>query len=231
MPRPTRFDDGDLLDASYDLLWRDGCDAVSIRDIEAALGVKAPSLYRRFHSRAQLVTRSVDRYVERVVTGRVRRHLAGSDDPVEGIRSFFVSALEPAGDEDRPRGCLLTVTSGQAAVAEPGVRAAVVAGIGVVEGALRTQVGRAHGDGRTGPGTDPDALAVALLLAFEGLMVLARTGRPGLVPAVEQLLTVCFPVHPSDSTPESATTTAPAGNPVPANGVAPVRSPREELQP
>ena len=88
MPRSTAFDDTDLLDASDDVLWPDGCDAVSIRDLETALGLKAPSLYRRVHSRA-------------------------------------------------------------------------------------------HADGRTVPGTDPDPPAVAPLLAFEGLRVLARAGRPG----------------------------------------------------
>jgi AcrR family transcriptional regulator len=196
VPRPAKYDDIDLLDRSYDLLWRDGCDAVSIRDLEAALDLKAPSIYRRFHSRDELIARSVDRYVDRVVAGRIRRHLADADDPVAGLGSFFLSALEPAPGEPVPRGCLLTVTAGQAALSDAGVRAAVDAGLGSVESALRSQVVRARDLGRTGPGTDVDALAVVLLLAFEGLLVLARSGRPGLGVAVDQLLAACFPIRP-----------------------------------
>lgn len=209
MPRPAKYDDTDLLDRSYDLLWRDGCDAVSIRDLEAALDLKAPSVYRRFHSRDELIARSVDRYVDRVVAGRIRRHLTGNDDPVAGLRSFFLSALEPAPGESVPRGCLLTVTAGQAASSDAGVRSAVDAGLGAVEAALRNQVVRARQLGRTGPGADVDALTAALLVAFEGLLVLARAGRPGLDAAVEELLGACFPAGPPNLTsdhPDSPTT-------------------------
>jgi hypothetical protein len=41
-------------DTTLDLIWRRGCDAVSIRDLENALDIRAPSFYRRFHSRDQL---------------------------------------------------------------------------------------------------------------------------------------------------------------------------------
>ena len=176
---------------------------MSIRDLEAALDLKAPSIYRRFHSRDELIARSVDRYVDRVVAGRVRRHLAAAADPVAGLRTFFLSALEPAPGETVPRGCLLTVTAGQSAASDPGVRAAVDAGIGAVESALRVQVARARELGRTGPGADVDALTSALLLGFEGLLVLARSGRPGLDAAVEELLRACFP----GTAPSSRTTT------------------------
>jgi TetR/AcrR family transcriptional regulator, transcriptional repressor for nem operon len=193
VPRPAKYDDTALLDRSYELLWRDGCDAVTIRDLERALDLRAPSIYRRFHSRDALLARSVDRYVERVVGARVRRHLAQADDPVAGLASFFLSALEPAPGEPVPRGCLLTVTAGQAAVADPGVRRAVDAGVDVVRAALATQVGRAAELGWTAPGADPGALTTALLVAFEGLLVLARAGRPDLAPAVGVLLDSCFP--------------------------------------
>ncbi len=201
MPRPAKYDDTALLDRSYELLWRDGCDAVSIRDLETALDLRAPSIYRRFHSRNELVARSVGRYVDRVVAGRIRRHLDGADDPVAGLRAFFTSVLQPAPGESVPRGCLLTVTAGQVACGDPGVRAAVEAGFGSVEAAFRTHVGRAVVQGRTAPGADIDALAGALFLAFEGLLVLARNGRTGLGPAVEQLLDACFPSDPTGTSP------------------------------
>jgi len=203
VPRPAKYDDTDLLDRSYELLWCDGCDAVSIRDLEQVLDLKAPSIYRRFHSRDELIARSVDRYVERVVAGRVRRHLDRADDPVAGLRSFFQSALDPAPGEARPRGCLLTLTAGQSAGDAPEVRAAVDAGLAAVEAALETQVRRASERGRTAPGTDVHALTSVLLLAFEGLLVLARAGRVDLAPAVDQLLSSCFPCEPDTPRPDT----------------------------
>jgi TetR/AcrR family transcriptional repressor of nem operon len=193
VPRPAKFDDADLLDRSYDLLWRDGCDAVSIRDLESALGIRAPSIYRRFHSRDELIARSVDRYVERVVGARVRRHLVGSADPVAGLAEFFASALLPAPGETAPRGCLLTITAGQSASADPGVRAAVNAGLAAIDEAFHRQVRRAERQGRLLPGADPDAVSAGLLLAFEGLLVLARTGRLGLGRAAAGLFAAFFP--------------------------------------
>lgn len=195
LPRPARFDDTELLDRSVDLLWRDGCDAVSIRDLERALGVRAPSIYRRFHSRDELVARSLDRYVDRVVAGRIRRHLTGSDDPVAGLRSFFRSALEPVRGEPEPRGCLLTLTAGQAASRAPAVGAAVARGIGVIEEAFRTELLRAREGGLVAASVDVDELAAGLLLWFEGMLVLARTGRPGLAASVDALFAAFVP-HP-----------------------------------
>jgi len=200
VPREARYDDVALLDRSYDLLWRDGCDAVSMRDLEVALDLKAPSIYRRFHSRDELIARSVDRYVERVVGGRVRRYLAGAADPVAGLRAFFLSALAPAPGEAITRGCLLAVTSGQAACDDPAVRSAVDSGLAVLEEAFRTTVDAAAAQGRCAPGTDPGALATALFLAFQGLVLLGRAGRPGLHAAAEQLLDTCFP-HPATGAP------------------------------
>lgn len=205
MPRPPKYDDSALLDRSYELLWRDGCDAVSIRDLERALDLKAPSIYRRFHSRDELVARSVDRYVERVVAGRIRRHLDGATDPVSGLHAFFTSALEPAPGESAPRGCLLTVTAGQAAVDDPAVRAAVDAGVGAVRAAFATRVAAAVDRGWTAPGADPDALTTVLLLAFQGLLVLARAGRGDLGPGIDQLLDACFPRRMPDRPPGAPT--------------------------
>ena len=198
MSRPAKYDDTALLDASVDLLWRDGCDAVSIRDLEIALGIKAPSIYRRFHSRDELIARSVDRYVDRVVLGRIRRYLDSSDDPVEGLHEFFLTALDPPPGASRSWGCMLTVTATQAGGADAGVSASVDAGLAALDEAFHRQVERALRSGRLDPDADVDALATSLLVAFEGLVVLARNGHPGLAAGVDALFTslfTCFDAH------------------------------------
>lgn len=185
MARPAKFDDLEVLDRASDLFWRDGCDAVTIRDLEAVLDLRAPSIYRRFTTKDGLVAASIDRYVDRVVRGRVRRYLERADDPVEGLRAFFSSVLEPHPGEPTPRGCLLTVTAGQRSFDDPTIRAGVVAGLAVIESAFRTQVERAQAAGQVRGDLDPVAVAVGLLASFEGLLVLARAGMPGLQAGID----------------------------------------------
>jgi AcrR family transcriptional regulator len=188
VPRPPKASDAALLDGAVALLWRDGADAVSIRDLEAGLGVRAPSLYRRFSSRAGLVARAVDHYTDTVVAGRVARYLDGADDPVAGLHAFLATTLVPFPGEDTPRGCLLTVTAGAAASTDPAVGAAVTRGLAVIGDGLSRCVGRLAEVGRLRPGTSPEAAARLLLAGFEGLVVLARTGRTGLDAATDALV-------------------------------------------
>jgi TetR/AcrR family transcriptional regulator, transcriptional repressor for nem operon len=185
MARPVKITDREVLDRATDLFWVQGCDAVSIRDLEAALDLRAPSIYRRFPTKTDLAARCVDHYVDRVVRGRVRRLLDDADDPLAGLRAFFTSVLEPYRGEAVPRGCLLTVTSGQASFAAPEIRSAVVDGFAVIESAFRTQVERARAGGQLRADIDVDATATALLVAFEGVLVLARSGVPGLPASID----------------------------------------------
>ena len=193
MGRPRKLDDDDLLDQAIDLFWRDGCDAVSIRDLELALGIKAPSIYRRFPTRDNLVAGCVDRYVERVVRRRVDRYLLGSDDPVHGLRTFFTTTLAPHPGEHSSRGCLLTTTASQHAGDASVVRAAVQRGFDVIRHGLREALQRAQTQGRLAGRVDCDATAASLLLSFEGLLVLARNGMPDLPTAIDTTLATHCP--------------------------------------
>ncbi len=180
MGRPAKLADVEVLDRATDLLWRDGCDAVSIRDLEAVLTLRAPSIYRRFGSRDHLIATCVDRYVDRVVRVRIRRHLDDAADPLAGLRTFFTSALDPFPGEEAARGCLLTTTAGQAAARVPEIHAAVRAGLDAIGTAFAAALTRARDRGALPEGADVDALAGRLLMAFEGLLVLARAGATGL---------------------------------------------------
>ena len=62
MGRPVKTTDTDVLDVTYVLAWQRGCDDLTIRDLEVALDLRAPSIYRRFHSRDELLAAAIDRY-------------------------------------------------------------------------------------------------------------------------------------------------------------------------
>lgn len=187
MARPIKYDDIEILDRATETLWLESPDCVTIRDLEAAVDLKAPSIYRRFGSREGLIARAVGRYVERVVDGRIRHFLDGADDPMAGLRAFFTSALEPVAGEAVPRGCLLTLTAGQSAFGDPEIGSAVTAGLATIEAAFRRTLRRAQRRGQLATGADIDAIATLLLTSFEGILVLARTRHCRLEASVEQL--------------------------------------------
>jgi TetR/AcrR family transcriptional repressor of nem operon len=202
MGRPAKMTDDDLLEATYEMLWERGCDEVTIRDLELALDLRAPSIYRRFGSRDELLACAIDRYVQRVVQGRISRMLDGAADPVEGIRDFFLSAVEIPTDSVTARGCLLTTTSQQSAGAVPVIAAAVARGFDLVEAALRRSLDRAVARGHSFAPSTVD-LARTLLQSFQGVLVLARCGFDHLDASVEITLDALLVshLHPGEPSP------------------------------
>lgn len=185
MARPRRIDDDAVLDRALDVFWRDGVDAVSVRDLETALDLRAPSIYRRFHSKEELLARCIDRYVDTEVGGRVRYFLDASDDPMVGLQAFFTSVLRPHPGEQHLRGCVLTTTAGHDEAMTPGVGRALDRGFATIEAAFRRQIERAKDTGQLHPETDSAASAKSLLMSFQGLLVLARSGASGLPAGID----------------------------------------------
>lgn len=187
MGRPAKTTDSDVLDITYALAWQRGCDDITIRDLEVALDLRAPSIYRRFRSRDELLAAAIDRYVECVVDARVRRYLEGAGDPLCGIRRFFLTATDANVNPAAPHGCLLATTSQQSAYTVPVIRDAVDRGVVRVEDALCSALDRAADAGNQFASPHRD-LARALLQNFLGLLMLARCGYRNLEPGVSVML-------------------------------------------
>lgn len=179
MGQTAKTTDTKMLDITLDLVWQRGCDAVSIRDLEVALDIRAPSIYRRFHSRDQLLAAAIDRYVETVVRQRIRQFLIDADDPLDGIRQYYLSNTDVKSKSLARRGCLLVSTSQQAAFKIPVIREAVTRGINEMESALAAALDRAEAQGHQFQ-CAADELAVALTQSHIGFLVLMRSGKDGL---------------------------------------------------
>jgi len=171
--------DAKVLDITYDLAWQRGCDAVSIRDLEVALDIRAPSIYRRFHSRDQLLAAAIDRYVEKVVRPRIQLFLVDAVDPLDGIRQYYLGNIDVKFQSRSRRGCLLASTSQQTAFGVPVIREAVTRGSNEMESALVAALDRAAAQGHRFQYTT-DELAGALIQSHIGLLVMMRSGRVGL---------------------------------------------------
>ena len=176
MGRPAKLELDEVLNRGTDLLWRQGVDAVSTRDLEAALDLRAPAIYRRFGNKDGLVASCLDHYVDTVIEARVRRLLDRAEDPMRGLYTFFTSTIDPHGREPRRRGCLLANTATSAKGQVPEVRAVIRRGWTIMDAAFRRQIRRAQQAGQLVPDLDPGAVSQSLLISLQGLLTLVRAG-------------------------------------------------------
>lgn len=185
MGRPTKLQLDEVLRRATNLFWLKGCSAVSTRDLEEALGLRAPAIYRRFRSKHGLLARCVDHYIETVIAGRIQRKLDAAEDPLDGLHQFFTSTLKPHGRESWLRGCLLANTAAHADGQVPEVRDALHRGWHRLDSAFKQQIVRAQRAGQLDARLDPEAVSQALIMSLQGLLTLVRAGVSDLRPGID----------------------------------------------
>ncbi len=177
MARPAKFNDEEVLDRAMMLFWRQGPATTSIRDLEKALELRAPSIYRRFTNKDALFRLSLDRYIDLVIDARIEQYLDASNDPIADLQQFFVTAVAPHVHGDASLGCLLTATASSAPSLPDDLRPVVAEGIERIRSAFERELERAHEVGMLPRGADCNGLSHRLLLEFQGMLVLARSGE------------------------------------------------------
>lgn len=185
MGRPAKLQLNEVLNRATQLFWEKGSDAVSTRDLEKALDLRAPSIYLRFRNKDELFARCVDHYVDNVIVGRIQQKLESEDDPMQALHQFFMSTLDPHGRERRLRGCLLANTATHADGQIPEVHAAIQRGWKLVDAAFQKQIECAQSAGQIAADLDPKAVSQALLMSLQGLLTLVRAGITDLQPGID----------------------------------------------
>ena len=62
MPRPRTIEDETLLPNAMQVFWQNGYARTGIRELEQALGMKAPSIYNRFESKEGLFRAALEQH-------------------------------------------------------------------------------------------------------------------------------------------------------------------------
>lgn len=165
MVRPVEFDETEALSAAMEAFRRRGYAGISIKDLERETGLSSGSLYNSFGNKGALFRRVLGHYKRMVVEGRIAEHF-GERAPVEGLLSFFLSALdEPGGGA---LGCLLT----NSAVEFAGEGDEMIGtGFSLQLRAFEKQL--TH----LGQGARASTNALRLLAFYQGLLVLIRHGH------------------------------------------------------
>lgn len=179
MGRHAKFTDDEILDRATSVFWRRGPAAVSVRDLEDVLEMKAPSIYRRFGSMEGLTLSVLDHYIASVLTSRVAKFLDGTGEPVTNITRFLEGLVTEATDGGGLIGCLVTTAGVEAAAtSSPELRSTLDRGRATIEHGIAGEVRRADEAGLLAPHVDAESAVAMLTLAVQGLMAMARAGVP-----------------------------------------------------
>ena len=161
-----------IVDAAADLMAERGIAATGIGDVLRASGTGKSQLYHYFEGKSDLVLAVIDRQLERVLAAQPALGAASGDD----LRAWAASLLELHRDGGGPFACPLGVLSGQVD-AEPRWREHQAAAFAQWQSRIATLLARGQDDGVVDPDRDAGEMAVAVLAALQGGLMLARLHR------------------------------------------------------
>jgi AcrR family transcriptional regulator len=175
-----------IIEAAARLIYERGVAGTTLDDIRSAAGVSGSQLSHYFADKDELV-RAVVCYQAGTVTGNQRLADLGTPEGVRAWRDMMIAQVRGSGGKG---GCPLGALAGQLAETDSQARAQIAAGFEQWSAAIGDGLRNLHAAGHLPAGTDPDDLAVTLLAAIQGGLLLAQVQhdtRP-LETAIDTLL-------------------------------------------
>ncbi len=173
--RPRAFDREAALQRALHLFWELGYAPASVGELCAAMGIKAPSLYAAFGSKAALFLEAVEHY-EKTYWAPVEARFMAGEDVCRDVENFFSEAATILLSPHTPCGCLVVLAAVNIAPHEQAVRHAISERRQAMKAKFAGRLRRAISEGQIAPDTDVPALAGALNTLLEGLSLQARDG-------------------------------------------------------
>lgn len=166
-----------IVAAAAALMSRQGVAGTSCEDVQAAAGVSASQIYHYFGDKHSL-TCAVIGYWSDAILGFHEPLLARLDD-IDALRSWAAVVVDGQRAMDFRGGCPLGSLASELADSDGGARDDIVAGYGRWQGAIRDGLAAMKARGALLDSADVDQLAMALLTALQGGLLLAKTQRDG----------------------------------------------------
>jgi TetR/AcrR family transcriptional repressor of nem operon len=164
-----------IVAAAAELMFDNGAAETTLEDIRAAAGVSGSQVYHYFEDKQALVRAVIDYQTDAVLEAQCDHldHL----DTVSGLRSWRDFLVEHQRSLGCRGGCPLGSLGAELAEIDDAARARVAASFARWEAGIRSGLLAMHSAGRLAPHADPDALAVALLAALQGGLLLTQLNR------------------------------------------------------
>jgi AcrR family transcriptional regulator len=167
-----------IVEAAADLIYAHGVERTSLDDVMAASGVSKSQLYHYFSDKDALVLEVIATQIERVIDAQ-QPHLEALDSlpALKAWRDVFIRLNKAA----QNRGCPLGSLASELANDSERARKRLADGFSMWRDRIEDGLARMQKRGELGASADPHDLALALLSAVEGGLLLAKTthsGRP-----------------------------------------------------
>jgi AcrR family transcriptional regulator len=162
-----------IVDAAARLIHEQGIAGTTLDDVRAAAEVSGSQLYHYFADKDELVQAVIDHQADTIV-GNQRQADLGS---IEGLGAWRDMVIAQAKSAEAKGGCPLGSLGGQLAESDPESRALIAAGFDRWSDAIGDGLRNLHAAGHLASEIDPDDLAVTLLAALQGGLLLAQVHR------------------------------------------------------
>lgn len=162
-----------IVDAAARLIFEKGVAHTTIEDVRAAADVSSSQLYHYFDDKPALVRAVIDHQADILVSNQARFDLSD----LKGLREWrdWVVALQRS--TGCRGGCPIGSLGSELAESEDLARTHVAEGFTRWEIELRRGLREMQASGRLAPEANPDALALALLTALQGGLLLTQIQR------------------------------------------------------
>ena len=162
-----------IVDAAADLIFEQGVAHTTIEDVRAAADVSSSQLYHYFDDKPALVRAVVDHQADTIVGGQQTFDLSS----LGGLRAWRDWVVEHQRELNCRGGCPIGSLGSELAETDPGARDQVSEAFKRWEAAIQSGLRAMHARGRLTPDADPDTLALALLAALQGGLLLTQIER------------------------------------------------------
>ncbi|OPX07728.1 TetR/AcrR family transcriptional regulator [Mycobacterium sp. AT1] len=162
-----------IVDAAARLIWERGITATTLDDVKLAAEVSSSQLYHYFADKEQLINAVVEHQADKLVNNTANANL-GTAESLAAWRDLVVAHADAIHGQG---GCPLGALGSQLAEYDPEARALVAAGFGRWANAIQEGLRSLNDQGRLAAGVDPDDLAVTMLAALQGGLLLAQVHR------------------------------------------------------
>ena len=162
-----------IVGAAARLIYERGVAGTTLDDVRAAAEVSGSQLYHYFTDKEELVQAVIDYQADGIVGSQQQADLG----TVEGLRAWRDMVIAEAKRTGGMGGCPLGSLGSQLAETDPQARALVAAGFGRWSTAISDGLRALHAAGHLPAGVNPDDLAVTLLAALQGGLLLAQVQR------------------------------------------------------
>jgi AcrR family transcriptional regulator len=158
---------GSLLEATKELLWEVGYDAMSPRQVLERSGAGKGSFYHHFNSKLDLAAEALKEVsIEEIA--RVDSLFLSDRPPLERIEAYLLTPRDPF------KGCRLGRLVHESAIENEGLREPIAAYLHRVEIHIKRCLLEARGLGQLQSGADVNSISASLVAVVQGAYVLAR---------------------------------------------------------